>query len=214
MTTELSAAIVHTDLGPTGLPLGYGAFNLDLNADLRADLQLQYQAGDRWITTCRKSTWTTTSNGQTYTFTSSDCTDRLVGTSSFRARGAGPSNKVVANGGFAFALDGGNSIHAQRPLANDALLASQSWSEFNGSFQNTRAFLGVLFVIEPGDVHAGWLDIEKRSYQDPIIYGYAYETEPGKAIAAGAVPEPPALALLAAGAAGLAVLRKKRSAHG
>lgn len=60
-------------------------------------------------------------------------------------------------------------------------------------------------------MHYGWLDIE-GVITSPVlrIHGWAYETEPGKGIIAGAIPEPSSLVLILAGAGGLWMLRKKR----
>jgi len=72
-----------------------------------------------------------------------------------------------------------------------------------------RGFIGVEFRIDAG-THYAWFDVGAHELGiGGIIYGYAYETEPGRSIAAGAIPEPGTAALLAL--AGGIVLMKRRS---
>jgi len=47
---------------------------------------------------------------------------------------------------------------------------------------------------------------------DVILHGYAYESTPNTAIAAGAVPEPTSLAIFAMGGAGIAAWKRRRKA--
>ncbi len=93
-------------------------------------------------------------------------------------------------------------------------------------FEDTR--IGVEFLAEDG-IHYGWIGytgfgiakvplydetgnylgfVEKPDEKGGLIHSWAYETEPGKAIIAGAVPEPGTSLLLAI--ASLALLRRKR----
>lgn len=81
-------------------------------------------------------------------------------------------------------------------------------------FYNTSGYIGVEFSLHDG-LHYGWvhvnhLDADGNPLGDGgLIDRWAYESEPGAGIRAGAVPEPRAAALLA-GLAGLAVLRRRR----
>jgi hypothetical protein len=103
---------------------------------------------------------------------------------------------------------------------------------YYGPWDNTQGhFLGVKFVIS-GEVHYGWLrlNVAKRPYHS-VITGYAYETIPNKPIIAGAESgpqvagaidslrlaalsmQPPSLGMLARGADGLAVWRRKEDSQ-
>ena len=76
-----------------------------------------------------------------------------------------------------------------------------------GDFAGDAKFLGVVFSFS-GQTHYGWVGVEVTN-STGIIRDYAYESTPDTAIAAGAVPEPSSLALLAMGAGAMA-LRPRR----
>jgi len=68
-----------------------------------------------------------------------------------------------------------------------------------GEFWGTRAYIGIEFQMDDG-MHYGWFDVEGSSSSPYAeVYGWAYETQPGVSIIAGAVPEPSTIMLLAAG---------------
>jgi hypothetical protein len=91
-----------------------------------------------------------------------------------------------------------------------------------------RAYLGLKFSVN-GKVHYGWARFATQTYHQTVaeLTGYAYETIPGKAIDAGAtkglgdteptaalnprMPEPATLGMLAVGAPGLSIWRRKES---
>lgn len=77
----------------------------------------------------------------------------------------------------------------------------------SGSFLGIRGYLGIEFLID-GQVHYGWMDLDNYQWNQTEIHGWAYETEPGKSILAGAIPEP-SIPLLAVGAAGLLLKRRR-----
>lgn len=120
-----------------------------------------------------------------------------------------PSGAIVSN----VDIPGGTVL-------NHGLLGIANWP--GGSMSLAGAgFLGVAFKIGVGaqtNTHYGWirLGIDTNSLGDPLavtIYDWAYETTPDTAITTGTIPEPsPAagLALLAAGAAGVATWRRRK----
>lgn len=78
---------------------------------------------------------------------------------------------------------------------------------FSGAWLRiSHEYLGVRFEIDGAD-HFGWVELSVRvgAYLRGSIHAYGYETLPGTAIAAGAVPEPSTVALL--GLAGLIACR-------
>jgi len=58
-----------------------------------------------------------------------------------------------------------------------------------GPFADGAAYLGIRFQ-EDDEFHYGYVHLRGEGATGATVFGYAWETEPGKAIAAGAVPEP------------------------
>lgn len=80
----------------------------------------------------------------------------------------------------------------------------------SGRFADHHAYMGVEFDIV-GATHYGWIDLlvaEDNPYAE--IYGWAYETEAGVPIIAGAVPEPSTIILFTAGATAILLSRRKK----
>lgn len=79
-----------------------------------------------------------------------------------------------------------------------------------GRFPGQHAYMGVEFDIE-GATHYGWIDLYVAEYGPYAeIYGWAYETQPGVSILAGAVPEPSTVLLMAAGSLALLYSRARK----
>jgi len=79
-----------------------------------------------------------------------------------------------------------------------------------GEFWGIRAYIGIEFQMDDG-MHYGWFDVEGSSSSPYVeVYGWAYETQPGVSIIAGAVPEPSTIMLLAAGATTMLLSRFRK----
>jgi hypothetical protein len=61
-----------------------------------------------------------------------------------------------------------------------------------GPFADEAGYLGLRFQIDD-KFHYGYLHLRGEGATGATVFGYAWETEPGKAITAGAVPEPSAV---------------------
>lgn len=82
----------------------------------------------------------------------------------------------------------------------------------NAQFNNaTGKFIGLQFPSGPGNYNA-WVRVDVNNSAGTFnVVDWAYENVPGQSIVTGVVPEPSTLGLLAAGAAGVAVLRRRRT---
>lgn len=95
-------------------------------------------------------------------------------------------------------------------VAGAASLHVRYDSGTSGFFTGSRGYIGVEFLIE-GQVHYGWIDLSNYTWWQSEIHGWAYESEPGKPIMAGAVPEPSTIACCG-WMAGAALLGRRRRA--
>jgi hypothetical protein len=141
-------------------------------------------------------------------------------------------NGVEGKGHYASALVAGKTIGGKAAFPGVSRMATGAFSgtnQYGGPWLNvTNRYLGFKFVIK-GKIHYGWarLNVHWKSPQKAILTGYAYETIPNKAIIAGATkeandenqpadvsfktnaPEPATVGMLALGAPGLSIWRRK-----
>ncbi len=83
-------------------------------------------------------------------------------------------------------------------------------AEFNSV---TDAYIGLEFPIN-GLSHFGWIRVDIDNAAGTfVVRDWAYNTDPGAGLLAGQVPEPSTLGMLAAGALGVAALRRRRSTN-
>jgi hypothetical protein len=80
---------------------------------------------------------------------------------------------------------------------------------YGGLFHGQDAYMGIEFLIS-GQPHYGWVHINNPGGQaGGFILDWAYETQPGAAILAGAVPEPSSWTLLAVGSFAVWFFRRR-----
>jgi len=146
----------------------------------------------------------------------------------------------VGTQGWAAALKAGANIGNTNQFKSHVSMAvceGRPVCKTHGYWQYAQArYLGVKFRIN-GKTHFGWARFKNSSSRGAILTGYAYETVPGKSIIAGKthgpadewdkkdigsdasltspipdIPQPASLGILALGAQGVSLWRRKESA--
>jgi hypothetical protein len=120
----------------------------------------------------------------------------------------GPDSEFESN----FAGNTGNRL-IDEDVDEDGVLDETLTGNFTpDSVTGNPQYLGVRFRFNEADEqdYFGWIgvDITNAAEKTAVVTGFAYENVAGTPIAAGAVPEPAGLALLAIGAAGLLARRR------
>ncbi len=150
---------------------------------------------------------------------------RFFGTNYMRASLHGQNQIWYLDGRGPVALLGGTLLgpasptgpvdagwHNDDDLTQAAVLASSTGAYRDGNFATLPSnpqFLGVRFERD-GAIHYGWVALSSLFVgEDILIHQLAWETEPGKAIIVGQIPEPSA-ALLGSGATAALVFRRRR----
>jgi hypothetical protein len=121
---------------------------------------------------------------------------------------------------IASALAGGETIDGARSFLDGGVLASfisGKNPESNGDFTGGIAYLGIQFIFD-GAMHFGWIEVLGQGGDGVTLRCYGYETQAGTGIVtptsrcSNDTPEPATLALLIAGAVGVATMRRRQRA--
>jgi len=189
--SSASGAIIHTDLSAVILSqsIGTTTYNVDVNGDTKFTIE-QFKFDTSWSSGkisngTANASWVGNNNAS----------------AGVNALNSGANVKTNTSWGQ---LSSGSNWN----LASSNSSSSITGGNFLGT---TGKYIGIRFA-DDGNTHYGWIQLDIASDASEItINGWAYNDVANGAITAGqeAVPEPSSLALLAAGAVGIRLLRKR-----
>jgi len=204
VAVPIQASIIHTNIPDVVLPQGY-QWGLDLNTSGSPEFMIQ----------CLGTAGTTVGYDV--------C--RFVSTDGYGAPANGSGAVIGYTGGFyryVAQLNTGAPISGGQNIQTSGAgprLASNWYGVSYGLWTGgvSEKFAGLRFNIVPipsiTNTHYGWVKLSVHPLLSNItVHSYAYETTPDTLINAGSIPEAGSLALLAAGAAGVLAMRKRRKA--
>ena len=127
----------------------------------------------------------------------------------------GPQDsKVLTSMGsyYVFSFAAGEIIGDGDNAAGGARFAGRVSGPYFYNFVGTDGYVGLQWDIGGGDVRFGWarVDVTPDNGGTATLYSFAYESIANTPLAAGAVPEPTSLGLLAAGGGALALANRRR----
>lgn len=172
VATEAGAEIVYTDLGPGGVALEFGRFEVDLNGDTNVDFVIR-------------------AFGNSSTNSGSGTKTDFVDVQAVRGRSG------VIGDGYASNLVFGQSVIPGSARISPFALLHETRSQFGcDSSECTRetfvrgnfghGYLGLVLAATEGERNAGWAEVSvPRPGLGFEIFGFAFETEPDKPILAG-----------------------------
>lgn len=123
------------------------------------------------------------------------------------------SSKVLTTGSYyVFSFAAGESISPSSAEASGARFAGRQSGPYFYNFTGIGKYVGLKWDVGAGDFRYGWarVDVTPDNGGTATLYSYAYQTTPNAPLAAGAIPEPSSLALLAAGGGALALRRRRK----
>jgi hypothetical protein len=125
--------------------------------------------------------------------------------------GAQSSKVLTSMSYYVNSFAAGAAIGPASAEAGGARFAGRQVGAYFYNFVGTDKYVGLKWEVGGGNFNYGWarMDVTAANNGTATLFGYAYESTPNTAIAAGAIPEPTSLALLAAGG-GAAALRRRR----
>jgi hypothetical protein len=124
------------------------------------------------------------------------------------------ASKVLADGTYyVHSFEPLESINSTSAEAGGARFAGRVVGPYFYNFVETDKFVGLKWDVGGGNFHYGWarIDVSSANNGTATLFSFAYEDVANAAIAAGTVPEPTSLALLAAGGGAVALERRRRN---